>query len=382
MQIHSPSAFFPNLVQDLPPNGFTEATVLVIGDVILDRYILGDVTRISPEAPVPVLSVLGQRAVAGGAANVALNVSGLNARAIIAGVVGSDMTGESLLSLLRESQVDTSAVVIDPSRPTTCKTRVMSQNHQIVRIDEEACDEIPSRVSDQLFEAVLAHLDGHVDAVILSDYAKGVLTTGLTSSLIDSCRKRGMPVLVDPKRSDYKPYRGATCITPNLKEFRAAESAMAIRHNDIAGGGVALRSWLECDSLLITQGAEGMTLITPSHSYHFPALAEEVFDVSGAGDTVIACVATAIAADCDPVTAAQIANVAASIVVRRVGTCPIDWESFYRVITTRFEGNGSQHNLTIRAHSAAALSTASLAEYMNFPKDRNENIHKPVETGS
>ncbi len=335
MNIHSSLAFDLSLAEELPVDGFRDASVLVIGDLILDKYILGDVTRISPEAPVPVLTVRGERFAAGGAGNVALNVVGLNARAILAGVVGCDVAGERLLAIMAHSDVNTTAVIADPDRPTTSKTRVMCQNHQIVRMDHEVCDEIAPSVCERLYAGVLKLLDKGISAVILSDYAKGVLTVHLTESLIEACNQRRIPVLVDPKRSDYTPYSGATCLTPNWKEFKAALHAMAIQDADTIGAAARLRERIRCTDLLVTQGAGGMTLITPSHAHHFPALAEEVFDVSGAGDTVIACLAVALAGRCSMLTAVQIANAAASIVVKRAGTAPIEWESFYRLVADK-----------------------------------------------
>jgi D-beta-D-heptose 7-phosphate kinase/D-beta-D-heptose 1-phosphate adenosyltransferase len=344
MNMHSGSSLLPQIPPNLLRDGFSRASVLVVGDLMLDRYILGDVTRISPEAPVPVLTVREQRTVAGGAANVALNVAGLRARVLVAGVIGNDISGERLKEVLAESDIDVEAVVTDSSRPTTCKTRIMCDNHQIVRMDEEFIEDLQSRFSELLLQKIDSVLEGQIDAVILSDYAKGVLTVELVQKVIAACTRKGVPVLVDPKRTNYSAYSGATCVTPNLKEFKNALTAMAIEPHDIPGGGNLLRERLKCGSLLVTQGAHGMTLVTPDHSYHFAALAEEVFDVSGAGDTVIATLATALAAGLNLTRAVQLANLAASAVVRRAGTAPIDWETLAELVAGP-KGSSSDHSL-------------------------------------
>lgn len=360
MDIHLSTAFSPGLAEMLPTNGFMGTNVLVVGDVILDKYVIGEVERISPEAPVPILSVRSERAVPGGAGNVALNIAGLNARAFLAGVVGQDVAGQRVLDLMAASGVGT-AVMIDQSRPTTCKTRLICQNHQLVRMDEEVCDDISPGISQRLFDSILALLGNEeINAVVLSDYAKGVLTINLTRSLIDACRTRRIPIFVDPKRQDYLPYSGATCLTPNLKEFKTALANMTISGGDIATDGAKLRSRIGCDALLITQGASGMTLISATHSHHLPAVAEEVFDVSGAGDTVIACLSTAAAARFDLLAAAQIANAAASIVVRRSGTVPIDWASFSQLVRGGMEDQAGRNNATsIRSNVTTDIGNGS-----------------------
>ena len=319
----------------LPETGFRDSTVLVLGDLMLDRYISGDVTRISPEAPVPVLAVRQERTVAGGSANVTLNVAGLKARALIAGVIGDDPAGRCLAEMLSQAGVDTRGLLIDSTRPTTCKTRVISGHHQIVRLDEEVTHEISEDLSKRLLEKVHHLLSDGVSGVILSDYGKGVLGIKLTKAVIAECRGKRIPVIVDPKRDHYAPYAGATCITPNQKEFNAAIRAMGIVETDLAAACLQLRSRLDCGTLLITQGANGMTLITPEQAHHLAALAEEVFDVSGAGDTVIAVLTTGLAAGLDLLTSVQLANAAASLVVRRIGTAPVAWEELYTLVRHR-----------------------------------------------
>ncbi len=320
------------LASQLSEKGFSGVRALILGDLMLDKYIEGDVHRISPEAPVPVLSIKRERTVAGGAANVALNVAGLKAQALLAGVVGDDASGRQLVRLLTQAGVDVKAVVQETSRPTTCKTRVISGNHQIVRIDDELTSEISAACESSLLAEVSKIIRTDVNAVILSDYAKGVLTHSCLKTVITECRARNIPVLVDPKRSDYASYTGATCVTPNEKEFRSAMSAMIIPGEGISVGGPMLRSRLQCEALLITEGSKGMTLITESGAHHLAALAEEVFDVSGAGDTVIATLSTALAAGLPFISASELANAAASLVVRHAGTSPIIWNDLYEFV--------------------------------------------------
>lgn len=326
-----------------PRRGFCGATILVFGDLMVDKYIHGDVHRISPEAPVPVLSVRGERNVAGGAANVALNTAGLHAKTIVAGVIGEDPAGEELLTLLRRSGVSSEGVVLDSSRPTTRKTRVVCGTHQIVRLDEEVTSDISEASSSELLSRIEKLLE-QVDAVILSDYAKGVLAKDLPQVIIQACNSRKLPVLVDPKRHDYSAYQGATCITPNLREFQHALEFMGLKSEPLQSSAPALRRELKCGTLLVTQGADGMTLVTNTALIHLPAMAEEVFDVSGAGDTVIATVGAALAAGLPIQSAIELANAAASIVVRHSGTAPIHWSDLYDLI----------HNQSVRAELARA----------------------------
>jgi D-beta-D-heptose 7-phosphate kinase / D-beta-D-heptose 1-phosphate adenosyltransferase len=311
--------------------GFCDASILVVGDLMIDRYIHGEVHRISPEAPVPVLSVRGERNVAGGAANVALNTAGLHAKTIIAGVIGDDLAGEDLLKLLNRSGVSDGGVIRDRSRLTTRKTRVVCGNHQIVRLDEEVTEDISEATAFELL-AKITKLVQQVDAVILSDYGKGVLSQHLPQTIISECSRRNTPVLVDPKRHDYASYRGATCITPNFKEFQHALEVLGLINEPLERSAPKLRRDLRCESLLVTQGADGMTLVTDTSIVHLPAMAEEVFDVSGAGDTVIATVSTALAAGLPLQSAIELANAAASIVVRHSGTAPINWLDLYDLI--------------------------------------------------
>ena len=319
----------PHLTELLPPSGFVNTRVLVVGDVMLDRYIIGEATRISPEAPVPVVVVQREKITAGGAGNVALNVAGLRAQAIVAGVIANDVPGTLLREVLTKSNVDVENLVEDDLRPTTCKTRVMCGSHQLVRFDSESTVELSQYVSAKLRDRVVRILDKGVHAVILSDYSKGIFGASLAQSIIKECQKRSVPVFVDPKKFDYSVYSDATCLTPNWKEFQSALQVMSIADHGITSAGQVLREKLRSQMLLVTQGSQGMTLVSPERVQHFPALAEEVFDVSGAGDTVIATLAAGVAFGLAPVAAVELSNIAASVVVQKVGTMPIVWNELH-----------------------------------------------------
>ncbi len=315
----------PRLANLLPPSGFVDIRVLVVGDVMLDRYIIGEATRISPEAPVPVVTVQREKTTAGGAGNVASNLAGLRVQTVLAGVIANDVAGKLLREVLEKENIATDHLVEDEARPTTCKTRVMSGSHQLVRFDHELTNELSVYTSAKLHDQVLRALEEGVHAVILSDYAKGVFGAFLAQWTIQECRRRSVPVFVDPKRADYGLYAEATCLTPNWKEFHAALQTMAIPDHGLTIAGQILRQKLRSPMLLVTQGSQGMTLVTPEGIEHLPALTEEVFDVSGAGDTVIATLAAAVAYGLAPLAAVELSNIAASLVVRKVGTMPILW---------------------------------------------------------
>jgi D-beta-D-heptose 7-phosphate kinase / D-beta-D-heptose 1-phosphate adenosyltransferase len=314
-------------------NGFSGTTVLIVGDLMADCYVSGDVHRISQEAPVPVVAIRQHRWAAGGAANVAMNVAGLHGTAIVAGVAGDDSAGRRLTGILNDHAIRTDGIVIDRNRPTTCKTRVMSGSHQIVRMDEEVTTDLDPPQEAQLLERIGRILDERPNAVVISDYAKGVLTDFILAAVIAAGRDRSVPVLVDPKKPDYRRYAGATCVTPNFPEFQHAVLTMALPRGDLAQSGHCLRKAISTDFLLVTQGAEGMTLFrADGQTQHLPALAQEVFDISGAGDTVIATLATCVGAGMEMETAMALANAAASIVVAKVGTVPIHWEDLARLL--------------------------------------------------
>jgi rfaE bifunctional protein kinase chain/domain len=259
---------------------------------------------------------------------VALNIRGLGGKAELIGLTGSDAGGDEVRQLLSEGGIGSAGMLADSTRPTTTKTRITSRGHQIVRLDEESTEHPAPELARDLSSQALRAISAGADAVILSDYNKGVISDQLATTVIRACNGRRIPVLVDPKRADMAPYANATCITPNLNEFHGSAAVAGLCLEPISASAAALRSRLGCATLLITQGADGMTLFDAQGSEHFPALAEEIFDVSGAGDTVIATLATALAAGLPIKSAAEFANVAASVVVRKNGTCPVEWSDF------------------------------------------------------
>ena len=298
---------------------FARARVLVVGDVMLDRYWFGDVSRISPEAPVPVVHVKRTEERPGGAANVARNVSALNGNATLLAVVGDDEAGSSLERLLAGEKVHAS-LHRDASLSTTVKLRVIGQQQQLLRIDFERAP------SHEVLAAKLDEFERRVDqadAVVLSDYGKGGLAH--VEKMIGLARAHGKPVLVDPKGHDFTRYRGATLLTPNRGEFREVAGRWS-DDADFARRAQKLRAELELEALIVTRSEEGMSLFTARESYHEATRAREVYDVSGAGDTVIGVLALMVAAGADLHAAMRVANHAAGIVVGKLGTAVVHRE--------------------------------------------------------
>jgi rfaE bifunctional protein kinase chain/domain len=302
---------------DLPQ--FAGRRVLIVGDVMLDRYWFGDVERISPEAPVPVVLVRKVEERPGGAANVARNIDALGGQAILLSVIGDDEAGASLQALLEAGGVRAS-LHRDPQLSTTVKLRVIGQQQQLLRIDFERAPghEVLAAKLDE-FERLV----DEADAVVLSDYGKGGLAH--VARMIEVARAHGKPVLVDPKGSDYARYRGATVLTPNRGEFREVAGRWT-DEADLARRAQKLRADLALDALIVTRSEDGMSLFTASETRREPTRAQEVFDVSGAGDTVIAALALMVAAGADLASAMRVANHAAGIVVGKLGTAVVHRE--------------------------------------------------------
>jgi len=302
---------------------FSSARVLVIGDVMLDRYWWGNVDRISPEAPVPVVKLIDKSLAAGGAANVAVNVAGLGAVPVLCGIVGDDDESKMLAEILRSSRVSVDHLFAIEGRSTTVKTRVIAHSQQVARIDQETEALLEKATESMLIEKVVT-LVGSVNAVVMSDYAKGFLTDNIISAVIRKCKDAQIPVFVDPKGKSYDKYRGASMITPNRREAAEACNLADGSGRLIEQAGNRLINELGVDSVLITQGEEGMTLfrhqVPPKH---FHASARKVFDVTGAGDTVIATIAAAAGSGADLESSIFMANVAAGLVVEQVGTSSI-----------------------------------------------------------
>jgi len=291
---------------------------------MLDRYFWGEVHRISPEAPVPVVHLKEQTERLGGAANVAANLAGLGLAVTVAGFVGDDPEGASLEKLLASLPATASRLIRLADRPTTTKTRVIGAHQQMLRLDREQEGPAAPDARERLLAALREELRMKPAAVVLSDYAKGVVSEEVSRFVMGEARSLGIPVYVDPKGHDYSKYRGANGITPNRAELAQACGIPAEPLEELLKAGEGLRQRLGFQFIAVTRGAEGITLMRPGAIAHAPAVARSVFDVSGAGDTVIAALAAGLAAGLEPLEAAHLANVAASVVVGKVGTVPID----------------------------------------------------------
>ncbi len=303
-----------------------KARVLVVGDVMLDRYWSGRASRLSPEAPVPVVALDKVAEIPGGAANVAANIAGLGANVTIAGVTGKDGSGEALRRSLRTFNISDEALVVCETRQTTTKTRVLVHNQQIARIDDETTSPLAGP-DEQTLCGHVASLAANVNAIVVSDYAKGCLTESVLKAVIDSAAAAGKPVIVDPKARDLSKYNGATLLTPNLNEaLNAAGLGDGCEEHAALAANLILER-VKIESLLITLGEHGMMLCKRGMpEEHFPSLARQVFDVTGAGDTVVAVLAAALAAGAPLSTAISLANIAAGLAVEKVGTSAISVE--------------------------------------------------------
>jgi D-beta-D-heptose 7-phosphate kinase/D-beta-D-heptose 1-phosphate adenosyltransferase len=304
----------------------SKAWALVVGDLMLDRYLIGEVERISPEAPVPVVLLKKQYDRVGGAANVAANLAKLGIPTRIAGCIGNDVDGQTLVGMMSDIGIVPSGILQSAQRPTTTKTRILGGHQQMMRLDQESRAPISDAETQQLLDLVLTQVEQQPAAVILSDYAKGVLSTTLCEKVIQRCRQLNVKVLVDPKGLDYSKYRGATALTPNKRE--TAEACKIDPKDSVAllAAATTLRQTLELDFLAVTRGEEGISVIDATQTQHISATAKQVFDVSGAGDTVIATLAAGLIGGLPYAEALHLANIAAGIVVGKVGTVPITRE--------------------------------------------------------
>jgi len=299
---------------------FAGKTVLVVGDLMLDRYLWGSVSRISPEAPVPVVELSGETTRLGGAANVASNVASLGARTRIVGVVGDDEHGRKILSELEKLSIPPQSVMVDPGRPTTVKTRIVAHSQQVVRTDMETRADLAPPLEDELIRLLSEALAG-ADAVVISDYGKGVLTDKILKFVTAEAKKAGVHVCVDPKETRLMSYLGVTVITPNQHEAGFAYGRRIVDESTLLEVGWGISRRLGCDAVLITRGEKGMSLFERGGAHtHFPTVAREVFDVTGAGDTVVSAFALSLAAGASLKQAASISNHAAGIVIRELGT--------------------------------------------------------------
>lgn len=346
---------------------FNTAQVLVVGDVMIDRYWYGDTSRISPEAPVPVVKVSKQEDRPGGAANVALNVAALGAAAKLTGIVGRDEAADNLRATLSSANIASDFHVVD-GKPTITKLRVISRQQQLIRMDmEEAYG--PADSSGCLDK--MSQLLAGSGAVILSDYGKGSLHD--VQAFIALAKKMAVPVLADPKGTDFSRYRGATLLTPNLPEFEAVVGACH-SEQELVSRGLQLIEELSLDALLITRGEHGMTLLTPGHTeLHLPARAREVFDVTGAGDTVIAVLGAALAAGEDYPQAVALANLAAGIVVGKLGTAVVSGPELRRAVQQ--EGGSERGVVTLEQLQVALADAREQGESIVFTNGCFDIIH-------
>lgn len=287
---------------------------------MVDRYYWGEISRISPEAPVPVVALKDTSLAPGGAANVAANVVGLGAKPLLFGITGNDIEATLLPEILKRSNIGRTSLIPVAGRETTVKTRVVANNQHVVRIDHETTAPIPRKVADSIFPKIARAIDNS-DVIVISDYAKGFLTEYLLAKIIGAARRSKKNVLVDPKGKDFSIYRGATIVTPNERETAEACHIDVHRHDLIDRSALELMKDLRLEALLVTRGAKGMTLLRRNGSpVHLKAVARKVFDVTGAGDTVIASLAVALGSGLDLLESARFANRAAGLVVEQVGT--------------------------------------------------------------
>ncbi len=296
---------------------FTGKRILVIGDFMVDEYIKGTVERISPEAPVPVVEARGVTLRPGGAANVVANIKSLGGKAVPLGVVGKDEAGERLRELLKNLGVETETLITDTSRPTTRKTRIIAGSQQLLRVDWESRDYLPEKIEREVISFLLNHYR-EFDAVVISDYGKGVVTRELfkhTGKI-----KREVPVFLDPKEKNFRLYQEVTAMTPNIKETFQAVKVLPDTDEKAEEAGKRLIEKYKLDYAVITRSEKGLSLVMKNSVKHIPTRAKQVFDVTGAGDTVISAFALSVAAGATPVEAGEIANLAAGIVVGKLGT--------------------------------------------------------------
>jgi D-beta-D-heptose 7-phosphate kinase/D-beta-D-heptose 1-phosphate adenosyltransferase len=331
---------------------FSGAGVLVAGDLMLDRFVYGEVHRISPESPVPVLSIVREEKMLGGAGNVLSNLAGLGARCDLIGVIGDDDSGIELRQLVKARGASAAALVVDPARPTTVKTRFLAGHQQMLRADTEAKHALSAALQDEFF-AQAERLMPQARVLVLSDYGKGALPPALIARLIALAHTHGAKVIVDPKGSGYAIYRGADAVTPNRKELAEACGGAAAGSDaeiEEAARGLIARSGVR--AVIATRSQDGMSVIEEGAGapVHLETEALDVFDVSGAGDTVIATVAAALAAGADLVAAARLANLAGGIVVAKVGTAPVRHEE----LAERLAGGGGRRQARLCGYEQAA----------------------------
>lgn len=328
-------------VIDYFANSVSQSRVTVIGDIMLDKYYMGEVKRISPEAPVPVTRVLEQKNVLGGAGNVAHNLSRLGCQVQLIGVVGQDEGKTALCHLMKSVGMSEDHLVIS-NRPTTTKLRVIGGHQQMMRLDFEDTEPLSTKLENAVLHKVQLSLEQGTQCLILSDYAKGLCTPKLCRKVIRLAQQAGIPVVVDPKGDKWKKYQGADYITPNLKEVgEALKKRISNNDSPVVVAAEAIRKRFDIGSVIVTRSEHGMSYVAKEQVFHIPTLAQEVFDVSGAGDTVIAVFSCSLAGKLNVFDSAYVANVAAGIVVGKVGTYAISQQellaALYKIVADKEE---------------------------------------------
>ena len=356
-------------IGDLPT-----AKVVCVGDVMLDRFVYGDVSRVSPEAPIPVCRVTNETAMLGGAGNVVRNLVSVGASVTFVSVIGDDDIARDVDVLLRDLAGVTRTLIAEKDRPTTSKIRYVAGGQQLLRADREVTTPITDDVADAVFRAAENALKD-VGALILSDYGKGTVTDGLVARLIAAATAAGKPVIVDPKSRDFTRYAGASLITPNLKELGEAAEGELSSEEAIVDAARGLLAGANIGAMLVTRGAQGMSLITADSADHFPSRAREVFDVSGAGDTVLALLAAGIAAGVPALEAAQLANVAAGVVVGKIGTAVVYADDLLEELNDMAGRSGPQPPLRLDAALDRIRTWKARGEKVGFTNGCFDLLH-------
>ena len=309
---------------------FKNVNILVIGDIMLDRFIWGNVERISPEAPVPVVKVTRESYMAGGAANVAANIASLGGRSTIIGVTGQDQTGDTLLDILKEKNINTDQIIRDDKnkegkpRNTIVKTRVIAHSQQVVRVDREDQFELSNKSNEKIINFVKKNID-KFDVVVIEDYGKGVINKNILEAIIPFIKKHNKFIIVDPKEEHFSLYKGVSAITPNHHEAGRAVGKKITDFETLLYAGNKLLEMLECDGVLITRGEKGMSIFEKGREpHHIPTIAQEIFDVSGAGDTVAATFSLALGAGLNMKQSTFLSNIAGGVVVGKIGVATIN----------------------------------------------------------
>lgn len=311
---------------------FSKSSVLVIGDIMLDVYYFGEVSRISPEAPVPIVRILNRKNTLGGAGNTVKNIVGLGAKSYLVGTVGRDNNKNILNNLLDDLNVKAMLVGIDT--PTITKTRIISSNQQIIRLDFEEIKEINNNITTRIKNEIERCIR-KVQAVVISDYGKGVCTFGLCQYLINRVNKLKIPIIVDPKGPNWSKYKGSTIVTPNIKELSEVIGRKVLNDDkDIENCGLKILDKFDLRYLIVTRSEKGISLISRKGFYHLATEAKEIYDISGAGDTVVGTTSVLLANDFNLIEAVKFANIAAGIVVSKFGTAPITYEEFSDILNS------------------------------------------------